>query len=99
MSENYWNRCPDSSEYAVTHLNRYAIENYFTIRVLREVFGEGISAEITEIVHDKKLEKQIGINVKKNNRELARLMNVEEIKDTGLFRFFQRVKKVCKLSN
>lgn len=80
----------------VHQLKRYAIENYFTIRVLREVFGEAFPDEITEIKHDKKLEKQIRINVKKNNRKLARLMNVKEIEKTDLSRFFQKVKKACQ---
>jgi len=80
----------------IHHLKRYAIENYFTIRVLREVFGEASLNKITEIAHDKKLEKQIGINVKKNNRKLARLMTVDEIEGTDLFKFFQKVEKKCK---
>jgi predicted ATP-dependent endonuclease of OLD family len=80
----------------VTRLKKYAIENYFSIRALREVFKGQISDKITEINPDKTLEEQIRINVKNNNRKLAQAMNKEEIEDTDLHKFFERVKEICE---
>ncbi len=79
----------------VHRLKRYAIENYFSLRVLREVFGKQIHSDLTEIDPDKKLEKQIGIDVKNNNRKLARKMLIDEIEDTDLYKFFKKVEKLC----
>ena len=52
------------AEYGInlTRLERYAIENYYTLRVLREVFRSQIPDTIIEIATDKKLEDQIGID-------------------------------------
>jgi AAA15 family ATPase/GTPase len=80
----------------VHRLKRYSIENYYTIRVLRKVFGSQVPDTITSISPDKKLEKQIGINVKKNNRRLAKEMSVNEIKETDLDEFFDKVKNKFK---
>ena len=63
----------------VHRLQRYSIENYFSIRALGEVFGSQIDESIVEIDADAKLEEQIGINVKKNNRRLAQAMSLDEI--------------------
>jgi predicted ATPase len=80
----------------VHHLKSYAIENYFSLRVLREVFGDDIPSSLTEIDPEKKLEKQIGIDVKNNNRKLARRMMIDEINNTDLYKFFIKVKKLCE---
>jgi len=79
----------------VKRLKRYAIENYFSIRVLREVFKGQISPDLTEIDFHKKLEDQIGIDVKGNNRKLASKMNLEELEGSDLYEFFEEVKRLC----
>lgn len=77
----------------VHQLERYAIENYFSLRALREVFGPQIDAQILDLKSDEKLETQIGLNVKKNARKLSKKMELEEIRNTDLFEFFDKVKK------
>ena len=94
VRDRFIKKC-EEQEIPVSHLKRYAIENYFSLRVLREVFGKDIPSGLTEIDPDKKLEEQIRINVKNNNRELARKMSIEEIKDTDLYGFFQKVGNLC----
>jgi energy-coupling factor transporter ATP-binding protein EcfA2 len=74
----------------VHRLERYAIENYFTLRVLRSVFGSQIP-QLKEIDPKQKLEDQIGINVKNNNRRLAREMMLEEIEGTDLRQFLANI--------
>lgn len=80
----------------VTKLKRYAIENYFTVRALKEVFKGQIPSTFTDIDPDKSLEEQIKMNVKNNNRKLAQEMTLEEIEGTDLHKFFQKVQKVCE---
>jgi len=75
----------------VHKLKGYAIENYFSLHALKKVFNTQISDEISEIKLSEKLEKQIGLNVKNNNRKLARAMELEEIADTDLMKFFELV--------
>lgn len=76
--------------------NRYSIENYFSLRALREVFENQIDSGIKEIKPDEKLEKQIGINVKNNNRKIAQLMTLDEIAETDLETFLHKVIEICK---
>ena len=80
----------------VIQLKRYAIENYFTVEALRNVFGETIPKEIVDIKPDKSIEEQIGFNVKKSNRQIAQSMSIEDIKNTDLEAFFHQVKGACK---
>lgn len=80
----------------VFQTQRYAIENYFSLRAIRDVFGNQINESISELKPDVKLDNQIGINVKKNNRKLAQVMTLDEIKDTDLMKFFDKVEELCK---
>ncbi len=82
----------------VHRLERYSIENYFTLDALREVFPHQIDASITAIDPNKKLEDQIGINVKKNKGKIARRMSLGDIEGTDLWDFLEQVKALCTAS-
>lgn len=86
-------RCREAS-IPVHQLNRYAIENCFSIRALRKVLGAQMPGEITEVKPDVKLEDQIGINVKRDNRKIAQEMTLDEIQSSDLAAFFQKVEKL-----
>jgi hypothetical protein len=77
-------------------LNRYSIENYFSLRALRKVFVNQIPEAITEILPNEKLENQIGMNVKCNNRIIAREMEIGEIATTDFNSFLERVEAVLQ---
>lgn len=79
----------------VTRLQRYAIENYFTVSALRAVFKGQIPGSFTEVKTDESLETQIGINVKNNNRKLAAHTNIKDIEGTDLYKFLQKVGQLC----
>lgn len=79
-------------------LERYALENYFSLRAIRDVFGSQVRREITAIKPDEKLETQIGLNVKNRSRKIANLMTLNEIEDTDLFEFLTRVERILKSS-
>ena len=80
----------------VHRLRRYAIENYFSLRALRDVFKNQITDTISKIDPKIKLEEQIGIDVKRNNRRLAKAMTMDEIKDTDLYEFLLELKALCE---
>jgi hypothetical protein len=75
----------------IHQLKYRAIENYFSLRALREVFGTQIRDDITELDPKKPLEKQIGFNVKRNNLKLAKQMTFDELNGTDLKEFFDKV--------
>jgi energy-coupling factor transporter ATP-binding protein EcfA2 len=75
----------------VHRLERYSIENYFTVDALRSVFGKQLPDTLTELAPDTKVSKQTGFDVKKKNRAIARAMSLEDIAGTDLARFFDQV--------
>ncbi|MFJ8243692.1 ATP-dependent nuclease [Peribacillus asahii] len=89
-------KCKDI-DIPVHQLERYAIENYFTVEALRSVFKSQISEEITFIDPNKKLEEQIGINIKKNNRKIASKMSINDIKETDFYSFLEKVEKLVNI--
>jgi len=78
-------------------LERYSIENYFTVEALRKVFHSQIPDVITTIDPKKKLEDQISVDVKRNNRKIVRQMKLEDVKDSDLFQFLRDVEKKLTL--
>ncbi len=80
-------------------LNRYALENYFSINAIRNVLGTQIPDAITEIKPDQKVEAQIGVNVKNNSRKIVKQMTADEITDTDLYGFLVRIKEILENSN
>ncbi len=79
-------------------LNRYALENYFSLKALKKVFKAQISKDIIELKPNEKLENQIHINVKNNSREIVREMSMEDIKSTDLYEFLLRIQDILKKS-
>lgn len=92
VRRRFMERCKES-DIPVFQLKRYAIENYFTLQALRSVFGTQIPAEIEEIRPDEKLEDQIGLSVKRNNRKIARSMTLDDIIQTDFALFLDEVEK------
>jgi hypothetical protein len=80
----------------VHQLDRLCIENYFTLEALRAVFKGQIPDSITSLDPNRKLEAQIGINVKRNNLKLAKAMSREDILATDLSTFFTLVKELLQ---
>jgi hypothetical protein len=78
----------------VHRLERYALENYFTLSALRQVFRDRIPKDLTSLDPDKKLEDQIGLNPRKKNKEIASKMSIEDIENTDLYSFFKNVESI-----
>jgi hypothetical protein len=79
-------------------LERYSIENYFTLDALRSVFGAQFPATVTALDDHKKLEDQIKIDVKKNSRKLAKATKLAGIEGTDLHTFLETVRTKCEES-
>jgi hypothetical protein len=95
VRERFERKCADNG-IPVRRLERRAIENYFPLAVLRAVFKGQLPDSVLAIDHDLSLEKQIGLNVKKNNRKIARQMTLEDIAGTDLAAFLDVVETECK---
>lgn len=67
-------------------LERYAIENYFTLDAIREVFP-GIGDGISKLEPHIKVEKQLGITIKNNNLKIISRMSMSDIIHTDLYTF------------
>ena len=74
----------NTSGVQVKMLSRYSIENYFSPRALREVFGSQLPDVFSEVKPDEKLKDQIHIDVRANNRKLAANMTVEELQVSAI---------------
>jgi len=87
-------------EYSIlcTQLERYSIENYFTLDAINEIFGSQIEREITAIRPDQKIEDQLGLCVKKKSRNIVRHMSIDDIKGTDLYDFLENVRTMLESS-
>lgn len=80
----------------VHRLERYSLENYFTLRALRDVFRGQIPADLETLDPNQSLEKQIHMNVKKSNRKVAEAMMLEEIRGTDLMGVLDHIRMLCE---
>jgi predicted ATPase len=88
-------KCKESG-IPVHRLRRYSIENYFTASALRAVFGNQVPEDFVAVDEDVKLSKQIGFDVKKRNRAIAREMSLNDIAGTDLAKFCDRVRNMLE---
>ncbi|MBV9070145.1 MAG: AAA family ATPase [Acidobacteria bacterium] len=91
VRKRFEKKCKENS-IPVHRLRRYSIENYFTVSALRSVFGNQIPATFATVDENVKLSKQIGFDVKKRNRAVAREMSLKDIEGTDLAKFCDRVR-------
>jgi hypothetical protein len=63
------------------------------------VFGGQIPLEVTSIAPNKRLDEQIGLNVKRNNRRVARAMSLADLAGSDLLDFLQEIQEACRESS
>jgi predicted ATPase len=78
----------------VHQLKRYAIENYFSLEAIKQVFPNQVDAAVTVIDENTKLEDQLGFSVKKGARKVARAMSLTDVSATDLQEFLEYVRFV-----
>lgn len=99
---NFENHCK-SLQIPIIKLKRYAIENYFTIKALKNVFGNKIHVDDDfKIEPNIKLSEQaIGeFNPKRgqNPRLISREMTLNDIKNTDFFKIISKTKKMLGIT-
>lgn len=80
----------------VCRLERYALENYFSLNAIREVFGGQVPPDLEVFKPMEPVSKQLGFDVKKRTQQLARRMDISELEGTDLLRFLNKVVDACK---
>lgn len=79
-------------------LERYSIENYFTLEALQKVFPE--LSEIKVLNPDLKVDVQLGFgedkSIKRRNRKIIEQMKIEDILETDLYKFCLEIRSICE---
>jgi predicted ATPase len=78
----------------VHRLERNSIENYFTVRALREVLREPIPDKLSKIHPNVSIVKQLGFSPKKWNRRIAETMSLDDVRDTDFYGFLEAVERM-----
>lgn len=82
----------------VSHkLERYSIENYFTLDAIKKIC-EDIPSGLTEIDPHKKIDNQLGFSdkdktIKAKNHKIIQQMSLKDIESTDLYEFCMHVKE------
>lgn len=79
----------------VCRLERYALENYFPLNVIREVYGARVPADLIVLDPLKSVGDQLGFEIKKRTRNLAQKTRLEELEGTDLLSFLRQVVSSC----
>lgn len=79
-------------------LERYSIENYFSIKAIREVFQDQIPDNIQEVSPAESVDSQIGFKdkgktIKIKNTQIIKNMKLEEIEGTDILVFLNEIKE------
>lgn len=102
VRSSFQKKCEEKNIY-FHRLERYAIENYFPLKILKTLFkdksgNKGCINDIAEesLNHCNRLKDEIGIDVKKHNHEIAKQMVIEDIEGTDLHSFLLEIKRRCE---
>jgi 5S rRNA maturation endonuclease (ribonuclease M5) len=71
-------------------LNRYAIENYFSLEAIKTVFNK-VPAEIAKLNPKKSIKDQIGFNIKSKNYQIIKYMTLKDFENTDLLEFCNKI--------
>lgn len=90
------NNCNNNGIYC-KKLERYSIENYFSLQSIRNIFPDQIPTEIIELSPTTAVDVQIGFRennrtIKIKNAEIVKHMNISDIEGTDLHEFLTHVK-------
>ena len=85
-------------------LERYSIENYFTLDALKKYYQKEFPKKLTEIIYDQSVDVQMGFvkngqktrTVKSHNHQIIKLMTLSDIENTDLYAFCLKIKEICE---
>lgn len=79
-------------------LERYSIENYFSLQAIREIFLEQVPDSIKGISPNESVDAQIGFKekgktIKIKNTQIIKKMKIEDIEGTDILEFLTQIKE------
>lgn len=82
-------------------LERYAIENYLPLHLIKQEFSGQISKQLTELKNSEQVDKQIGFNkkgksVKDRIHKIADNLLIEHIQGTDLWEIIEKINSIIK---
>lgn len=85
-------------------LERYSIENYFSIDALMKCFKDALPKDLTELKSDISVDEQMGFivegkksrSVRSKNYEIIKSMKLADIEGTDLYSFCLEIKRICE---
>jgi hypothetical protein len=88
VRKRFLKKCEDTG-IKCTRLDRYALENYFSLAAIKKVFGDQFPSTVTKIEPDKPVATQLGFQVKRNAASIAKEMSIEDLESTDLLSFLK----------
>jgi len=80
-------------------LTRYSIENYFSVKALRAVVGDGQVGAVTALLPDQKVDSQLclgeGKSIKQKNHRIIDEMSIQDIEGTDLIDICRKCAQMC----
>jgi ABC-type cobalamin/Fe3+-siderophores transport system ATPase subunit len=83
---------------AVTRLQRYSLENYFSLPAIASVM-KGQMPDLIELDPSKRVSDQLGFEVKTNGGKIAKEMKLEDIKGTDFEAFLKQIETITAQIN
>jgi predicted ATP-dependent endonuclease of OLD family len=79
-------------------LERYAIENYFSLEAIRVVFPNQIPDSINKLSHKKSIKTQLGFNIKSKNNQIIQRMQLSDFEGTDLLMHCNEIEEFLALN-
>lgn len=79
----------------VHQLERYALENYFTVPAIAAVMGNQMPDGLVELDPKRRVSDQLGFEVKRNGERIAKQMSLADIGGTDLEAFLEQVESLA----
>ncbi len=89
----------DDAKIPVTRLQRYSLENYFSLAAIGSVMKGQMPTGIEKLDPDKAVEDQLGFGVKKNGGKIAKVMSLDDVKDSDFAEFLHKVGLLLTTAN
>jgi len=96
VREKFSEKC-QSNNISLCKLQRYSIENYFSIEAIKKIYPNPIPEDLIRIDPKSRVEDQLGFSVKKLGWQIVREMELSEFEGTDLLLFCDEIGKALDL--
>lgn len=94
VRKRFLKKCEDL-KIEVTRLQRYSMENYFSVSAIASVMKGQMPASVTALDPNKRVSDQLGFEVKNNGGRIAKEMKLEDLEGTDLETFLKQVESLA----